>query len=351
MLIRRFIYFIITIFFCSVFIPSVGLAWDQYKNTDPSKFYLLLDLKNQYITVFEKDANGEYTKIVRRMLCSSGKSKLNPSNTLDIGTPTPAGIWKIGGHERFGFFTDYNEYARYWTHIVDDIFFHSVLFNRRDADSLHGGSYGNLGSNVSHGCVRLYVEDAKWIYYYCPPGTTVKISDAEPKQINIQKALKSSLSLKEYKIFQKTIFDGPAMPNAHAWVVYKGAVIQTAVGENGSARLKLKVDDEVEILIASDPWMKVKYSNCEGYIKTAYITREKGIMQSKADADIIKQTVWMYEKPNSRNIDDRIVKVPTDSSVKILKADNNGWTKIQYLYETGYVKTKLLKKDWGVIRN
>ncbi|MGX8706824.1 MAG: L,D-transpeptidase [bacterium] len=33
----------------------------------------------------------------------------------------------------------------------------------------------NLGSNVSHGCIRLSVEDAEWIYQNCTPGMTVII--------------------------------------------------------------------------------------------------------------------------------------------------------------------------------
>ena len=32
-----------------------------------------------------------------------------------------------------------------------------------------------LGSKASHGCVRLSVEDAKWIYNHCPAGTTITV--------------------------------------------------------------------------------------------------------------------------------------------------------------------------------
>ena len=33
----------------------------------------------------------------------------------------------------------------------------------------------NLGKPVSHGCVRLDINDAKWLYEFVPSGTTVKI--------------------------------------------------------------------------------------------------------------------------------------------------------------------------------
>lgn len=355
---RKIIYFVLVLILAvSVFIPTAAFAWDDYKNKDPLKYYVLLDIKNQFITVYEKDAKGEYTKIVRRLLCSTGKPApkvLDPTKPADdpanIGMPTPKGIWKSGGHERFGLFTAYGEYARYWTQVVDDIYFHSVLFKKRDVNGMTGGSYGSLGNPVSHGCVRLYVEDAKWIYYNIPPGTTIKVSTTEPSQPAIRKALKSTLSFAQYKVFQANIYDDPESPNPHAWVVVDGAAILSASGSNGKTRAKLKVGDEVEVLLWGDPWLKVKYNNREGYIKTGYVTFEKGVMQSKQDADIIKGTVWMYAKPNPGKDDDGITKVPTDSSVKILEPDNNGWTKIKYWDCEGYIETKALRKGWGVIR-
>ena len=38
--------------------------------------------------------------------------------------------------------------------------------------------YNQLGTVCSHGCVRLTVADAKWIYDNCPLGTTVSIYNA-----------------------------------------------------------------------------------------------------------------------------------------------------------------------------
>jgi hypothetical protein len=330
-----------------IFVPSTAHAQDDYMNSDPLKYYLLLDVRNQFITVYSKDDNGEYKKIVRRMLCSSGrKVPRDPLDPTDKGTPTPPGIWKSGGHERFGYFTAYGEYARYWTQLVDDIFFHSVLFKRRDVNAYSGGSYGSIGNLASHGCVRLYVEDAKWVYDNVPPGTTIKVSNNEPSQLKIRKALKSPLSTAEYKKFQANIYDEPETENDKAWITVEGG-IKSASGGGGGA--KLKIGDEVEILVKSEPWMKVRFGKREGYIRTAYLTTEKGVIQSKQDADIIKATVWMFSKPDN-NDEDRIVKVPTDSSVKVLEADNNGWTKIQYWEMVGYVQSKSLKKGWGVIR-
>lgn len=172
-------------------VPRPAKALDELKNTDPDKYYILLDLRNQIVTVYERDEAGEYTRIVRRFLCTTGRTELDPEDPEDEGTPTPSGIWKIGGRERFGKFANFgNEYARYWTQIVGDIYFHSIMFSSRDVNTLKRGAFNNLGDNVSHGCVRLYVEDAKWLYYYACPGTTVEVSTNEPSQ----RALRSARS-------------------------------------------------------------------------------------------------------------------------------------------------------------
>ena len=54
------------------------------------------------------------------------------------------------------------------------ILFHSITFNSHKG---HSGSVSSLGRKASHGCIRLSIEDAKWIYDNCPMGTTVVIQD------------------------------------------------------------------------------------------------------------------------------------------------------------------------------
>ena len=71
---------------CSL-LPSVALARDELKNTDPEKYYIELDTRNQVVTVYEKDDQGEYTRVVRRMLCTSGKTE---PDGLEPASPTPA---------------------------------------------------------------------------------------------------------------------------------------------------------------------------------------------------------------------------------------------------------------------
>ncbi len=339
------------IMFCGViFAPRPALAYDELKNTDPDKYYILLDLKNQIVTVFEKDENGEYTKVVRRFTCTSGRTELDPLDPEDEGTPTPKGIWKIGAHERFGEFTAFGgTYAQYWTQIVGGVYFHSIMYSKRDVNTLQSGAFRRLGSRGSHGCVRLYVEDAKWLYYYACPGTTIKVSTTEESDRETAKLLKTKMSFSEYKEFQKNIYDEPELSNPLAWVVKEDADIRTGNGSNDHVVKRLPVGTEVEVLHIAEPWAKVKYENREGYIRTAYITYKQGTMMSREDADIMKRTEYMYALPGEESSE--ITKVPEYASVTILEPDKDGWTKIRYWHEEGYVDTRSLNKGWGVIED
>ena len=331
--------------------PVRAFARDELKNDDPDKYYILLDLRNQIVTVFERDAEGAYTKVVRRFLCASGRTDVDEADSEDEATPTPRGIWKIGGRERFGKFANFSgEYARYWVQIVGSIYFHSLLYGRRSVGSLKKTPYSDMGSKVSHGCVRLYVEDAKWLYYYACPGTTVEITVDEPSDREMRKALKSKLSFSEYNAFQQTIADErEELPNRHAWVTVAGARMRKGSGSSFDSVARLSVGDELEVLIESEVWVKVRFEKREGYVLRGYISYEKGAMDTKSDADILITTEWLLNAPDKDA--ERICKMPARVSVRILETTQDGWTKLQYQNETGYIPTNRLKKGWGVIQN
>jgi uncharacterized protein YgiM (DUF1202 family) len=220
------------------------------------------------------------------------------------------------------------------------------MFDTRSVDTLQSGAFGHLGSKASHGCVRLYVEDAKWLYYYAYPGTTIKVTDSLPSQSAARKKLKTKLPFSQYNAFQKKIFDIEELPSPAALVVKDNADLRT--GNGGEIIKRIPEGGQVEVLQTAEPWCKVKYDGREGYIRTAYITFEQGKVTSKADADIIKQTTWMFTAADGES--EKITKVPSYSSIKILEPDKDGWTKIKYWDDIGYVQTKYITKGLGVIR-
>ena len=138
---------------------------------EPVPFHITVDVNNQVVTVYSRDAEGEYTVVVRQMICSSGTKK-NPSSIGDFTLN--------GRKARWCFFPKWGDYAQYWTQITSEIAFHSVIYARVDTKSLSIKSYNMLGQRASHGCIRLLVSDAKWIYDNVCKGTVVTIRDDLP---------------------------------------------------------------------------------------------------------------------------------------------------------------------------
>ncbi len=137
------------------------------------------------ITVYEKDKNGAYTLPVKAMVCSVG-----------TGNRTITGTFQTQGKYRWKLLMG-DVYGQYATRIVRGILFHSVYYyENNNPATLATGQYNKLGSAASHGCIRLSVADAKWIYDNCSVGTTVVIYDdkknpgplGKPAAIKIAKA-------------------------------------------------------------------------------------------------------------------------------------------------------------------
>jgi lipoprotein-anchoring transpeptidase ErfK/SrfK len=64
-----------------------------------------------------------------------------------------------------------NVYGQYACRITGSILFHSVPYEKQDKSTLEWWEYDKLGETASLGCIRLTVEDAKWIYDNCAKGT------------------------------------------------------------------------------------------------------------------------------------------------------------------------------------
>ena len=127
-------------------------------------YVLKISTADQRVYAYGLDSNNEYTVLVRTMKCSTGRDS----------TPTPTGTFQnsTGPGARWHYFTKFKCWAQYAYYIQGDIMFHSVLYNEKDGPVTQS-SVNNLGRKASHGCVRLSVEDAKWIYNNCPVNTKI----------------------------------------------------------------------------------------------------------------------------------------------------------------------------------
>ena len=146
----------------------------------PIPYAITVDVRNQVPTVYGRDDKGEYTIPVRQMVCSTGTK----------ATPSDVGEWTLSGRRaRWCYFPAWSSHAQYWTKINDSIAFHSVVYNAVDYDAMSVKSYNMLGSRASHGCVRLLVSDARWIYENIGKGVVVTITEDLPSDEELRKAV------------------------------------------------------------------------------------------------------------------------------------------------------------------
>lgn len=100
---------------------------------------------------------------------SKGNWRLQKNWTCTTGawdTPTVLGQYTVGakGHVFGSGFSCY-----YYTQSCGNYLFHSVTYYQNTFNIMDG----RLGVNLSHGCVRLQIDNAKWIYDNIPSGTKV----------------------------------------------------------------------------------------------------------------------------------------------------------------------------------
>lgn len=129
-------------------------------------YQIEVSLDEQRVYVYSYDHNEEYTVLEHTFVVSTGTDE----------TPTPTGTFEFTGKgERWHYFAEFDSWAQYAFHIDGGIMFHSVIYNEQDETTLQPNTLKYLGYKASHGCIRMQVEDAKWIWDNCPTRTTVII--------------------------------------------------------------------------------------------------------------------------------------------------------------------------------
>lgn len=182
-------------------------TWDAMFNLDdvvpvnatprpapPPTYAITVDVANQVVNVYGLDENKEHTVLVRQMICSTGTK----------GAPSDVGDWVLNGRKaRWCYFPKWGSHAQYWTRINSSIAFHSVIYKSVDTMDLSTKSYRALGSRASHGCIRLLVHDAKWIYDNVEEGTVVTITENLPYDPELTQSLKPA-ALDKTKMLPKS---------------------------------------------------------------------------------------------------------------------------------------------------
>ncbi|WP_392486356.1 cell wall-binding repeat-containing protein [Haloimpatiens sp. FM7315] len=123
-----------------------------------TKYFIWVDVNRQMVNVFS-GSKGHWN-LSRSFSCASGKNV----------TPTVRGNFVLQ-QRGDSFFNSLGIGALYWVRFDGNYLFHSILVNRKKqvVDS-------TLGKRASHGCIRVGLDNIKWIYNTLPDNTAVWIN-------------------------------------------------------------------------------------------------------------------------------------------------------------------------------
>ncbi|MCX7695010.1 MAG: Ig-like domain-containing protein [Caloramator sp.] len=127
-----------------------------------TKYLVWVDIARQRTYVFSKDKYGNY-KLEKNFVVATGR---------DV-TPTIPGTYQLNGlRNEWVYFPQYQIGVKYWVKIFSGYLFHSTLFAKDAITEVKP----KVGIKLSHGCIRMKVEDSYWLYKNIPSKTTVWIN-------------------------------------------------------------------------------------------------------------------------------------------------------------------------------
>ena len=330
---KRWIALILALACCFALLPAGALAQElsgwtskvDYDNTDPSKYAVEIDLINQIITVYEGMVGGP---IVLQSLCTTGSAKF----------PTGVGTYKMGDlKERFGYFVAFGQYAQYWSQVVRGVYIHSVMYNSTKLTSMSKSAYRDLGKNVSHGCVRVLPEVAKWIYYNCPPGTVCKIVKGV-KNDELATSLKKKIpSYDKYMQLKDEKADPRLIP---ALIAYNNTPVRTGFSASKDTTVAtLNAGDKVLLLQVGAEWCKVKtQKGTLGYVKSQYLIAGPDAKETTAIRYAAKSRTYVYASMSTGS--KQLVRVPAGAVVEVSYRAGESWWYGSYNGVAGYLRVK-----------
>jgi peptidoglycan hydrolase-like protein with peptidoglycan-binding domain len=122
-----------------------------------TNYYIYTNLSKHLVCIFT--GSNHNWKLIKAISCSIGKAS----------TPTIRGHFSVGAKGAY-FVTNNGILCKYFTQISGNYLFHSILYDKK----------GNIvddrpGENISHGCIRLSLENAKYIHDTIPTRTSIWI--------------------------------------------------------------------------------------------------------------------------------------------------------------------------------
>lgn len=157
-----------------------GNTSNYYKNTPVPKPQPVVQMDAMTSAAQAKSSKTNYLLVVDTNACKVGVYTGKQGNWTRAlywdcapgksSTPTVKGEYTVSG--RGTSFGSKTYTCWYYTQFYGNYLFHSVLYEKGSKTKIQDGT---LGKQVSHGCVRLDINNAKWIYDNIPNGTKVYI--------------------------------------------------------------------------------------------------------------------------------------------------------------------------------
>ncbi|WP_415325104.1 L,D-transpeptidase [Clostridium perfringens] len=132
---------------------------NQFDITSNTNYLVFVNIAEQKTYVYEGSKN-DWT-LDKTFTCSTGIE----------GKETPVGVFTVQNRAPWFFSPKYGQGGKYYVQFMGNYLFHSIPF---DSDRTTV-SDPTLGVPASHGCIRLSVEDSKWLYDNVKNGSKIII--------------------------------------------------------------------------------------------------------------------------------------------------------------------------------
>lgn len=149
------------------FVAATKLMWSGVKNAKSRTKYLVITDCNNNRTYIYKGKKGDW-KIYKRFKCTTGMGGKNATPKVNRYKPGGNKI-KFGGYNNAA--TKSGPYTCWFaSRFQGSCFYHSVIYHR---DSQKRIMDGRLGVSKSHGCIRVPLTQALWMYRNIKKGTRI----------------------------------------------------------------------------------------------------------------------------------------------------------------------------------
>lgn len=130
-----------------------------------------LDIESLTDYLIYVDTNTQTTNVY-----TGSKNKWNLKKSMKCSTgvkdkETPSGVYTVQNRDEWFFSEKYRQGGKYWVQFDGDYLFHSLPYDKDKQTVLDT----KLGTPASHGCIRLSLEDSKWLYDNVTKSTKVII--------------------------------------------------------------------------------------------------------------------------------------------------------------------------------